>query len=96
MARALQSSTNNTWIFRREERVQHRSTNSHDEAGIPILDPAVQLLYMAKSEEPKNQHDFEVARPALDDASAADCGGRSLLPIPATDGSPSADQPPRT
>ena len=33
--------------------------------------PEVQLLYMAKSSEPKNQHDFEVAAPRLDDAAAA-------------------------
>ena len=32
--------------------------------------PEVQLLYMAKSEEAKNRHDFALARPMLDDPSA--------------------------
>jgi hypothetical protein len=31
----------------------------------------VQLLYMAKSNEPKNTHDFAVTRPRLDDQAAS-------------------------
>ncbi len=67
----LESTSMDTWFFRRDERV-HRSIDKviTMRSGVPIVDPAVQLLYMARSEEPKNQHDFEVARPALDDASA--------------------------
>ena len=37
---------------------------------VPIVRPEVQLLYMAKSNEPKNQHDFDVAAPRLDDKAA--------------------------
>jgi hypothetical protein len=67
----LESASNDTWTFRRDGRVQ-RATDEVTtmRSGVPIVDPAVQLLYMAKSEEPKNQHDFDLARPALDDASA--------------------------
>jgi hypothetical protein len=66
----LESTNKDTWTFRRDGRVRR----SVDEvtttcSGVPVVDPAVQLLYMAKSEEPKNQHDFEIARPALDEAS---------------------------
>jgi hypothetical protein len=66
----LESTRRETWVFRRDARVQRPIDElTTTRAGIPIVDPAVQLLYMAKSEEPKNQHDFEVARPMLDDAS---------------------------
>jgi hypothetical protein len=67
----LESTSDGNWIFRRDQRVQRSIDGlTTTRFGVPILVPAVQLLYMAKSEEPKNQHDFEVARPALDDASA--------------------------
>jgi hypothetical protein len=55
------------WHFRRD----HRITTGPEEvimpsgSGIPIVRPEIQLLYMAKSTEPKNQHDFETARPHL-------------------------------
>jgi hypothetical protein len=55
------------WHFRRDNRITTRS----DEviittgSGIPIVRPEIQLLYMAKSTEPKNQSDFETARPHL-------------------------------
>jgi hypothetical protein len=67
----LESTSNDTWIFRRDGRVQ-RSIHEVTivSSGVPIVDPAVQLLYMAKSEDPKNQHDFEVARPALEPGSS--------------------------
>jgi hypothetical protein len=66
----LESTADDMWVFRRDDRVQ----KSFDEliatsSGTPILRPEVQLLYMAKSEEPKNEHDFTVASPSLDDAS---------------------------
>lgn len=66
----LESVNDDTWVFRRDGRVQ-RSIDAltTTRSGIPIVHPAVQLLYMAKSEEPKNQHDFHVVRPTLDDAS---------------------------
>jgi hypothetical protein len=40
-------------------------------AGIPVVRPGIQLLYMATSSEPKNQQDFETARPRLDDEAAS-------------------------
>jgi hypothetical protein len=55
------------WHFRRD----HRITAAIDDvivpsgSGIPIVRPEIQLLYMAKSAEPKNQRDFEVALPHL-------------------------------
>ena len=57
-----------TWTFRRDERItrpiEHVITQST--TGIPIVRPEIQLLYMAASTEPKNQHDFETARPYLE------------------------------
>ena len=40
-------------------------------SGIPILRPEIQLLYMASSTEPKNQHDFDITVPRLDPNAAA-------------------------
>ncbi len=34
-------------------------------AGIPVVRPEIQLLYMAKSNELKNESDFELVRPHL-------------------------------
>ena len=55
------------WCFRRDNRI---TTGSHEvivpsASGIPIVRPEIQLLYMAKSTELKNERDFEVARPHL-------------------------------
>ena len=41
------------------------------ELGIPIVRPEIQLLYMARSTEPKNLSDFEMARPRLAPEAAA-------------------------
>jgi hypothetical protein len=55
------------WHFRRDDRI----TTGPDDvimptaSGIPIVRPEIQLLYMAKSTEPKNQRDFDAARPHL-------------------------------
>jgi hypothetical protein len=66
----LESTRGRDWIFRRDERVQRPIDElTTTRSGVPIVVPAVQLLYMAKSTDPKNQHDFDVARPTLDDAS---------------------------
>ena len=37
--------------------------------GVRVLRPEVQLLYMSKSTEPKNEHDFMTVLPSLDAAS---------------------------
>jgi hypothetical protein len=69
----LESTAGDLWVFRRDERLRRPvgevtlSTGS----GIPVVRPEVQLLYMAKSSEPKHQHDFSVARPRLPDEAAS-------------------------
>jgi hypothetical protein len=56
------------WWFRRHRRITTRSEEVIvlSASGIPVVRPEIQLLYMAKSTEPKNEHDFETARPHLD------------------------------
>lgn len=60
------------WHFRRDERITRPVSEVviHGASGIPIVCPEVQLLYKAKAMEPKNVHDFETARPRLDDDAA--------------------------
>lgn len=62
-----------TWTFRRDDRIVRPVDQVIIESpsGIPVVSPAVQLLYMAASADPKNEHDFEIARPHL---SAPDAG----------------------
>lgn len=69
----LENVEDGIWTFRRDARL----TRSADlvigatNAGIPAVRPEVQLVYMAKSEEAKNQHDFELVRRHLPAADAA-------------------------
>ena len=66
----LESTVDDVWLFRRDHRVRRALVElTAMRSGIPVVRPEVQLLYMAKSEEPKNEHDFTVASPTLDDAS---------------------------
>lgn len=69
----LESTIDDTWIFRRDARVQRGLADvvTISESGIPVVSPEIQLLYMAKSDEPKNQHDFERARRRLPDDAAS-------------------------
>jgi hypothetical protein len=55
------------WHFRRDKRISAASDGVivSSASGIPIVRPEIQLLYMAGSDEPKNEHDFEAARPHL-------------------------------
>lgn len=57
------------WRFRRDGRVDrsHSQIWMWSRSGLPIVRPEVQLLYMARSTEPKNLRDFELTRPTLDD-----------------------------
>ena len=57
------------WQFRRDDRITRplSEVSVVSVSGIPIVRPEVQLLYMAKSADPKNQHDFVMARPRLND-----------------------------
>jgi hypothetical protein len=56
------------WQFRRDDRIRRPLSEviTVSGSGLPIVRPDVQLLYMAKSTEAKNQHDFDTARPRLD------------------------------
>jgi len=67
----LESSIEGMWVFRRDAHIR-RSFESLAIVveDIPIVVPEVQLLYMAKSEDPKNQHDFDMTRPRLDPRSS--------------------------
>ena len=60
------------WHFRRDDRISRPLSEliTLSGSGLPIVRPEVQLLYMAKSTEAKNQHDFDIARPRLDQAAA--------------------------
>lgn len=55
------------WQFRRDRRVTRAASDIlvHSAAGIPVVRPEIQLLYMATSGDPKNELDFGVARPRL-------------------------------
>lgn len=61
------------WHFRRDDRISRPVSEviTLSGSGLPIVRPEVQLLYMAKSTETKNQHDFDIARPRLDHAAAS-------------------------
>lgn len=60
------------WCFRRDDRISMASEEVLvvSRLGIPIVRPEIQLLYMAKSTDPKNQLDFTRARPHLTDDAA--------------------------
>ena len=61
------------WHFRRDNRIARAPAEVivRSSSGIPIVRPEIQLLYMATSTEPKNQGDFEMARPHLSPEAAA-------------------------
>jgi hypothetical protein len=65
----LETVRDGVWRFRRDERVDRplAEITTLSDTGIPVVRPEVQLLYMAKSTEEKNEHDFVVTRPRLDD-----------------------------
>jgi aminoglycoside-2''-adenylyltransferase len=69
----LETSRDDVWRFRRDARIERPMSEftTITGAGIPVVRPEVQLLYMAKSNEPKNTHDFAVTRPRLDDQAAS-------------------------
>lgn len=61
------------WYFRRDRRITMGSDQVivPSASGIPIVRPEIQLLYMARSSELKNEHDFALARPRLTPEAAA-------------------------
>jgi hypothetical protein len=61
------------WVCRRDEtiRLPYEQVIRRTADGIPYLTPEITLLFKAKhSAEPKNQRDFAVTLPLLDDAAA--------------------------
>jgi len=58
----LESVADGVWTFRRDDRIRRPLDEVNTRrTGIPIVRPEVQLLYMAKSDEAKNEHDFTAA-----------------------------------
>jgi hypothetical protein len=65
----LETTRDDYWRFRRDKRIGRPMSEftTTTDAGVPVVRPEVQLLYMAQSNEPKNAHDFAITRPRLDD-----------------------------
>jgi hypothetical protein len=62
----LEAVAGGVWTFRRDDRIRRPVDEvTTRRSGIPILRPEVQLLYMAKSTEAKNELDFTAAAPTL-------------------------------
>lgn len=55
------------WVYRRDARVTRpiATIGLHSGAGVPYLAPEIQLLYNAKSSQPKAKADFGTLRPRL-------------------------------
>jgi hypothetical protein len=72
------------WHFRRDGRISMASDEVlvASVSGIPIVRPEVQLLYIAKSTEPKNELDFLRARPHLPDHAAMWLKGALEIALP--------------
>jgi hypothetical protein len=64
----LETVRDDVWHFRRDDRICRPLAEivTLSNTGIPVVRPEVQLLYMAKSTDDKNEHDFVVTRPRLD------------------------------
>jgi hypothetical protein len=73
-----------TWSFRRDPGITRPlvQITSVSASGLPILRPEVQLLYMAKSSEPKHSHDFDAVRPTLDDEARSWLTGALAVTLP--------------
>ncbi|MGO9874058.1 MAG: nucleotidyltransferase domain-containing protein [Acidimicrobiia bacterium] len=68
----LESTSDDLWVFRRDSRIRRSLDSLTTFVGpVPVVVPEVQLLYMAKSDEPKNRHDLDVTVPRLDARAAA-------------------------
>ena len=72
------------WHYRRDARVSLpvAAVTTTSRAGIPVVRPEVQLLYMARSTEPKNQQDFAAARRSLTAGATAWLAGALELAHP--------------
>jgi hypothetical protein len=65
----LESGSADQWVFRRDERLSAPRSEmvALSADGIPYLRPHGTLLYKAKDTRPKDDADFEVAAPLLDE-----------------------------
>ena len=63
----LEESDGEDWLFRRDARIRRplRSVVSRTTDGVPFVIPEIQLLFKAKEPRPRDDLDFENARPAL-------------------------------
>lgn len=63
----LNEAEHGVWISRRDPRVTLpvRQLAQRSVDGVPIVAPEVQLLYKARHDEKKNEHDFELVAPHL-------------------------------
>ncbi|MEH7884296.1 hypothetical protein V7654_08215 [Bacillus sp. JJ1609] len=63
----LNESIEREWIFRRDGRIKlpHSSAWCYSKSGIPILNPAIVLLYKAKNTSEKDNHDFMIIKDFL-------------------------------
>lgn len=64
----LQEADGNAWRFRRDPAVSMPLSEARLRSfGVPILNPAIVLLFKAKAPRPKDEHDFRALLPALSD-----------------------------
>lgn len=63
----LNEARDDDWIFRRDARIARPLSKARlvTRSGIPFLGPAIVLLYKAKDPTPKDDADFDRARPRL-------------------------------
>jgi hypothetical protein len=61
------------WVFRRDARIRRARVDMvlMTSDGIPCLCPEIQLLYKSKSPRPKDDDDFRVVWPLLDERARA-------------------------
>ena len=72
------------WLFRRDHRISRPAVELVTVVGdgVPVVRPAIQLLYMAKGPAPKNGADFAVSRPSLADEEATWLAAALALTLP--------------
>jgi hypothetical protein len=63
----LNKTKGDEWVFKRDDRIRKpvSELGSVTDSGIPYLNPEVVLLFKAKNNRDKDQHDFTSARPHL-------------------------------
>ncbi len=75
----MESGDAQTWVFRRDPSIRApRSRMIGTRDGVRFLKPEGALLYKAKATRPKDEADFAVCLPGLDDAARAWLGGGAV------------------